>query len=106
MRVKMGDMSIPLSEIYNEEDDIYYVTFKTGEPPYCHEVDDTLILELGLFTNLPTGFRILNFKKSKVEIVNFKILFKKLKDTASKIDRPSLGDRENQAKKALQEVFA
>lgn len=102
----MGDMNIPFSENYNEEEDIYYVTFKTGEPSYCHEVDDILVIELGLFTNLPTGFRILNFTKSKVGIVDFSGIYKKFKETANKIDRPSLGDRENQAKKALEEVFA
>ena len=58
-------MSLPYSKIYNEEDDVYYVTFKTGEPSYCLEVDDRLLVEMGLFTNLPTGFRILDFKKNR-----------------------------------------
>jgi len=51
------------SGTYNEEDNIYYVTFKTGEPSYSLEMDDRLLIEMGLFTNLPTGFRILDFKK-------------------------------------------
>ena len=54
------------SEIYNKEDDIYYVTFKTGEPSYCLEIDDVLLIEMGLFTDLPTGFRILDYKKHKI----------------------------------------
>ena len=53
--------NVDVSEIYDAEGDTYYVTFKTGEPSYCVEVDDLLLLEVGLFTNLPTGFRILNF---------------------------------------------
>ena len=99
-------MNIPFSEVYNEEDDVYYVTFKTGEPSYCFEVDDVLVLELGLFTNLPTGFRILNFKKNKVKFVGIGVLFKKIKEILQKIDHPRLGDRENQVKRALKEVFA
>lgn len=30
-------MNIGLSEYYDEEDDIYYVTFKTGEPSGVQE---------------------------------------------------------------------
>ena len=56
-----GQMNIDFSETYDQEDDIYYVTFNTGEPSYCTEVNDMLLLERGMFSNLPTGFRILNF---------------------------------------------
>ncbi|MBU0614122.1 hypothetical protein KJ766_02460 [Patescibacteria group bacterium] len=105
MRKKIGDMNIPFSEIYNEEDDVYYVTFKTGEPSYCYEIDDVLALELGLFTNLPTGFRMLNFKKQKIASIEIAALFKKVKNTMDKIDIPRLNDRETQVKKALKEVL-
>ena len=96
----------PISEVYNEEDDVYYVTFKTGEPSYCLEVDDVLVLELGLFTNLPTGFRILNFNKNKVGFVGIGVLLRKIKETLHKIEQPRLGDRQTQVKEALEEVFA
>lgn len=106
MKGKIGNMNIPFSETYNEEDDVYYVTFKTGEPSYCHEIDDVFVLELGLFTNLPTGFRILNFKKNKVKTISIGVLIKKVKQTLHKIEQPHLGDRENQVKRALKEVLA
>ena len=106
MNEKIGKMNIPFSEIYNEEDDVYYVTFKTGEPSYCYEVDDILILELGLFTHLPTGFRILNFTKNKVKSVGIKMLVKHIKKTLDEIEQPHLRDRETQVKRALEEVFA
>ena len=61
-------MNNSFSEIYNEEDDIYYVTFRTGEPSYCLEMDDRLLIEMGLFTNLPTGFRIHGFKKYQCDV--------------------------------------
>lgn len=61
-----GSMNIDFSEYYDEEDDIYYVTFKTGEPSGVLELDDILLLEVGMFTGLPTGFRILNYSKHKV----------------------------------------
>jgi len=93
------------SEIYNEEDDIYYVTFKSGEPSYCLEMDGRLLIEMGLFTNLPTGFRILDFKKHKISAIQIRVLFKKIKDTLSELNRPTLGDREARVKTALEEVL-
>ena len=106
MNKTIGSMNIPVSEVYNEEDDVYYVTFKTGEPSYCEEVNDVLIVELGLFTNLPTGFRILNFKKNQVKHVGIRTLLKDLKNAINEIDRPTLHDREAQVKRALEEVLS
>ena len=69
---KMGEMDIDFAESYDSEDDIYYVTFKTGEPSYVVELDDAILLEVGMFTNMTTGFRILNFKKNKIAHLEFK----------------------------------
>lgn len=74
---KLGMMNIDFEEVYDQEDDIYYVTFKTGEPSYCVEVDDKVLLEVGVFTKLTTGFRILNFRNSKVKMVKLKKLISK-----------------------------
>jgi len=48
---------------YDEFGDVLYVTFGTGEPSYCEEIDDFFLLELGIFSNLPTGFRLIGFKE-------------------------------------------
>lgn len=106
MTHKIGEMNIPFSEVYNEEDDVYYVTFKTAEPSYCQEVDDVLIIELGLFTNLPTGFRILNFSKNRVAGIKLGVLFKKFKQALSNIEPPPQPkDRQGQIRRALEEVL-
>jgi hypothetical protein len=103
-----GQMDIDFSETYDQEDDVYYVTFKTGEPSYCVEVDDVLLLEVGLFTNLPTGFRILNFHKNHVKAVQLGVLIKKMKDTIenSKDTIPSIAQREQAVGRALEKVLA
>lgn len=103
-----GQMNIDFSETYDQEDDTYYVTFKTGEPSYCVEVDDVLLLEVGLFTNLPTGFRILNFHKNDVKAVRLGVLIKKIKDTIedSKGTIPSIAQREQAVGRALEKVLA
>ena len=105
---RQGTMNIDFSETYDQEDDIYYVTFKTGEPSYCIEVDDALLLEIGLFTNLPTGFRVMNFHKSGIETVSFNVLIKKVKKTlqGSKKSLPTIFQRESAVKQALEKVLA
>lgn len=104
-----GKMDIDFSETYDQEDDIYYVTFKTGEPSYCVEVDDVLLLEVGLFTNLPTGFRILNFTKSNVAglklNVRIEAFTRKIKDILSKTT-PTMQQRQAAVERALEKVLA
>jgi len=100
-------MNINFAETYDQEDDIYYVTFKTGEPSYCVEVDDNLLLEVGMFTKLPTGFRILNFQKSKIKTVKIGVLIKKIKKTLSKATlQPTFRERERAVERALETVLA
>jgi hypothetical protein len=65
-----------ISEQYDREDDIYYVTVKTGEPSVVTELDDKILFEAGIFTGMPTGFRILNYSKHKVEAGVFRRLYK------------------------------
>jgi len=104
---KLGMMNIDFDEIYDQEDDIYYVTFKTGEPSYCVEVDDKILLEVGVFTNLTTGFRILNFRKSKVKMVEFKKLVNRaMKAVHSKKSASVFQQREALVGRALDKVFA
>lgn len=69
---------IELSERYDQEDDVYYVTVKTGEPSLVMEHDDRILFEVGIFTGMPTGFRILNFTKNKEAVTGFKNNFKEI----------------------------
>ena len=103
-----GTMNINFSETYDQEDDTYYVTFMTGEPSYCVEIDDVLLLEVGVFTNLPTGFRILNFHKSNVKTVGFDVLIQKVKDILqeSRGPIPTIFQRESAVNRALEKVLA
>lgn len=98
---------IPASEWYDQEDDIYYVSFKTGEPSQVIEIDDILLLEVGIFTNMPTGFRILNFKKHKA--IRYDIIYGKIRkameDTA-KNQESVLKARETQVGRTLEKVLA
>jgi len=99
-------MNVDFSEIYDQENDTYYVTFKTGEPSYCIEVNDVLLIEVGLFTNLPTGFRILNFAKNHVESVQLKMLIGKAEESLRSVSAPSSVERKAAVGHALEKVFA
>jgi len=104
---KLGMMNIDFEEVYDQEDDTYYVTFKTGEPSYCVEIDDKILLEIGLFTNLTTGFRILNYRKRNVKKVEFKKLINKaMKTVYSEKAAPVFQQREALVGRALDKVCA
>jgi hypothetical protein len=102
-----GVTNIGFSETYDQEDDVYYVTFKTGEPSYCVEVDDVLLLEVGSFSRLPTGFRILNFRKNRVHAVGIGVqLVKKMTDALSRTSPPAtIKQRYAVVERALEKVL-
>jgi hypothetical protein len=102
---KLGMMNRDFDEIYDQEDDTYYVTFKTGEPSYCVEVDDKIVFEVGLYTNMPTGFRILNFRKSKVKMVAYKKLVNKITKNMHSGYSAAFPQREALVDRALEKVL-
>lgn len=102
---RKGVMKSNFDENYDQEDDVYYVTFKTGEPSYCVEVDDVLLLEVGIFSNLPTGFRILNFQRSKVGSIKINVLMEKVKDKLTKQPRPTVQERRAVVEEGLHRVL-
>lgn len=100
-------MNIAFDEYYDEEDDIYYVTFRTGEPSYVIEADDILLIEMGIFTDLPTGFRILNFHKNKIVSIRFLISkIKKAMEKAEKEHSSNFRRWENRIEHLLEKVLA
>ena len=58
----MNDATVKHPIAYDEEADVLYVTFGT-ELSYCEEIDDRLLVERGIFSNNPTGYRIIHFKR-------------------------------------------
>ena len=73
-----GTEDIEFSERYDNEDDIYYVTARTGEPSIAIEQDDILLVEMGIFTRAPTGFRIFDYSQHKDKAAEFLKYFKEL----------------------------
>lgn len=58
---------------YDDIADVLYVDLDTEEPSNSKHLDDSVILDIGIFSNLPTGLRILcplelGLKSLKIEI--------------------------------------
>lgn len=69
IRGKGMDATKKPSVDYDEEADVLYVTLGTGEPSYCEEVDDRLLVERGISSKDPTGYRIIHFKRLCEEVL-------------------------------------
>jgi uncharacterized protein YuzE len=106
----MKPMEIEFHEQYDQEADVYYVSFRTGEPSIVSEHDDALLIEIGMFSGIPTGFRILNYTKHKTAANELsrgmKIMFQQMIAAAqSKVASDSLA-RENRISRFLEKVTA
>jgi hypothetical protein len=96
---------IEITEQYDPEDDIYYVSMNTLEPSFAQEIDDRLLVEFGIFSNLPTGFRIFNYSKYKAEADTFKIDFKERCKAAGLHKLKSTKARQLQVERRIDKFF-
>jgi len=75
---------------YDKRADVLYVNFGDNEPTFTEDLDDNevVLLEIGWFSGLPKGFRIISPKKQKITGFNFQItvqnIQKQLKDIFEK----------------------
>jgi len=80
---------------YDDEADVLYVSFGIDEPSYCEPLSSFLLLELGMFTNQPTGFRVIQPRKRNIKKIIFTIEKRITKD---------LQQRDKIVRKTLEEV--
>ena len=106
----MKPIEIEFQEQYDQESDVYYVSFQSGEPSIVSEHDDTLLIEIGMFSGLPTGVRILNYSKHKDQAnsltQNMKIFFQKMLEAAQKQGASDSLARENRISRFLEKEIA
>jgi hypothetical protein len=56
----MAQNQLKIKHSYDKDADVLYVRFNPNkEPTFVENVDDLLLFEIGWFTGLPKGFRIL-----------------------------------------------
>lgn len=59
---------------FDEIADVLHITLGTGEPSYCEEVDDILLIERGIFSHQITGFQVMDVNYhniKKVEVIGY-----------------------------------
>lgn len=80
---------------YDKEGDVLYASFGTGEPSFCDNIDDIVIIEFGIYSGLPTGFRILDIKHHRIK--NVSAVFSTIE--------PIMKEKEEEATQMRSEVF-
>lgn len=71
----MASKKIKITHSYDKESDVLYVRFGSDEEPaFVENLDDFLLLEIGWFSGLPKGFRILGPKYHKIESISTTIV--------------------------------
>ena len=70
---------IKVSHHYDKQADVLYVTFADDEPTYTEDIDGILMLDIGWFSRLPKGFRILGPKYHNVKSINMNVFVKRVK---------------------------
>lgn len=77
----MDKKELNLRHSYDKNADVLYVNFGDEEPTYIEEVEnDFILLEIGWFTNLPKGIRVIGPKKNKVARINFALFISKVEE--------------------------
>lgn len=60
---------------YDKDADVLYVRFVNDqEPTFVENIDDILLLEVGWFSRLPKGFRILGPKYHKIDSIQMAVI--------------------------------
>jgi hypothetical protein len=73
----MGNSEIQIEHHYDNEADVLYFSFGGDEPCYTENIDDFLMLEIGWFSRLPRGFRILGPKVHNLKGVAFRAVIER-----------------------------
>jgi len=97
----MATKKISVRHHYDKKSDVLYVHFGENEPTYVENIDDFLLLEIGWFSGLPKGFRILGLKYHNIESINTTVIVRQIKKQV----RELMEDR-RRAIKEQEPVFA
>ena len=74
----MATKKMSVTHHYDKESDVLYVNFGEKEPTYVENIDDFLLLEIGWFSSLPRGFRIIGPRYHNVSSVKLTMVIKRI----------------------------
>lgn len=71
---------IKISHHYDEEADILYIDFGSNEPCFTEDIDGVVMLEIGWFSKMPRGLKVIGPKSHNMKSFNFQLIIRKCKD--------------------------
>jgi len=75
----MAKKKIEVRHRYDKESDVLYIRFGEQEPTHIENLDDFLLLEIGWFSGLPRGIRIIGPKYHKISSVQLTMVVQRIK---------------------------
>jgi len=75
----MAKRQLKVTQHYDDEAKVLYVAFGNDEPAYTETIDDTFMLEIGWFSGLPQGIRVVVPQKKKIKSVDVTLVIQQLK---------------------------
>jgi uncharacterized protein YuzE len=69
----MGE-KINISHHYDPDADILYIDFGSNEPCYTEDIDGIVMVDVGWFSKLPLGIKIISPKAHKMEAVHLRMV--------------------------------
>lgn len=63
---------------FNEEADVLHISLGTGEPSFCEEVDDVILIERGYFSKQITGFQVMDVKHHGIKGVELHMIVQRV----------------------------
>lgn len=81
----MAKKKINIKHHYDEESDVLYVRFGDEEPTQVENIDDFLLLEIGWFSGLPKGFRIIGLKYHNITSLKMTMVMKRVQKQAREL---------------------
>ncbi|MBN4076407.1 DUF2283 domain-containing protein [Gemmatimonas aurantiaca] len=76
--------NIEVSFDYDEDTDVLHISLNTGEPSYCEETDDIVLVERGFYSRQITGFQVMDIRFHGIKQVELQT---KIKDIMPRVER-------------------
>jgi hypothetical protein len=74
---------INITKHYDKDADILYIDFGSDEPCYTEDIDGFLMIDIGWFSKLPRGVKIISPKTHKVK--SFKMVITQIEKTCRQL---------------------
>ena len=69
-----------ITQHYDELADILYIDFGSEEPCYTEAISGIAMLDIGWFSKLPRGVKIISPKANQIKAVEFQMIIKQVKN--------------------------